>query len=213
MTTSKLLDALITELTRLPGIGMKSAERLAYHLLMTEKGEALALADAIRELKGKLRSCRRCHNIAAEELCEVCRDPKRETTLLCVVEQPRDLQVIEASGAYRGLYHVLGGSYAPLERRDEGSLTLRQLKSRIQKEGIEEVIIATNPDFEGDGTALVIAEFLKGESVQVSQIARGIPSGSHLENMNRSIIADSLSGRRVYRSPPPEDSGRESAES
>lgn len=199
--SNAVLENLIEELKRLPGVGPKTAERLAYHLLKVSAPEALALAAAIRRLKEELRQCRRCFNITEEELCEICSDSGRDATVVCVVEQPKDLQVIEASGSYRGLYHVLGGSFSPLENRGPESLTVEALRDRIGAEGIREVILATNPDLEGDGTALLVTEMLEGFDIDVSRIARGVPTGSQLEYMNQSIIRDAMTDRRSVRRP------------
>ncbi|MCA8962763.1 MAG: recombination protein RecR [Planctomycetes bacterium] len=199
MQFSGVLDHLIHELTRLPGIGAKTAERLAFHLLKAPKAEALALAEAIRRLKEELRQCQRCHNIADGEFCEICKDPARDHSIVCVVEHPKDVQVIEASGAFQGLYHVLGGSFSPLEDRGSDSMTIAHLVERIEVEGIQELILATNPDFEGDGTALLVSRAVENTSVRISRLARGVPTGGQLEYMNRSIISDALSGRQTYR--------------
>lgn len=199
--SNAVLENLIEELKRLPGVGPKTAERLAYHLLKVSAPEALALASAIRRLKEELRQCERCFNITEEEQCEICRDSGRDATVVCVVEQPKDLQVIEASGSYRGLYHVLGGSFSPLENRGPESLTVAALRDRIVAEGIREVILATNPDLEGDGTALLVTELLEDLDVDVSRIARGVPTGSQLEYMNQSIIRDAMTDRRSVRRP------------
>ncbi|MEM7262254.1 MAG: recombination mediator RecR [Planctomycetota bacterium] len=199
MQFSGVLEGLIRELTRLPGIGAKTAERLAFHLLKTPAPEALGLADAIRRLKEELQQCRRCHNIADGEFCGICSDPGRDATLVCVVESPKDVQVIEESGSYRGLYHVLGGSFAPLDGHGADSITLDHLIARVKEEGVTEVILGTNPDFEGDGTALVVDQGLAKTGVQVTRLARGVPTGGQLEYMNRSIISDALEGRRSYR--------------
>ncbi len=205
--SSPVLDQLITELTRLPGIGAKTAERLAHHLLKVSSEEALGLSEAIRRLKEELTQCERCHNIASGGLCDICADPSRDAGLICAVEQPRDVSAVEASGSFRGVYHVLGGTFSPMENRGPETLTLASLVDRVREGGVREVIVATNPDFEGDGTALLVSEALEGLSVEVSRLARGVPTGSHLEYMNKSIISDALEGRRRFRgdsSPEPE---------
>ena len=160
MSGASILETLIRELERLPGVGAKTAERLAYNLLKVPPPVAIALADAIRLLKEGVKECRRCHNIAEGELCVICADEARNQKVLCVVEQPKDLHAVEQSGCYRGLYHVLGGNFSPLEDRGADSLTIDHLVQRVQEEGVEEVVIATNPDFEGDGTAMVVMEGL-----------------------------------------------------
>lgn len=191
-----VLEKLVEQLEKLPGIGSKTAERLAYHLLKVKPAEALALADAIRRLKEAVRECARCHNITEQQLCSICADPRRDPSVICVVEQPKDLHAIESTGHYAGLYHVLGASYSPIEDRGAEALTLEHLRRRITEEGVQEVILATNPDFEGDGTALLVRQALAVSGVVVSRLARGLPSGSQIEYMNSSILSDALEGRR-----------------
>ena len=187
---------MIDQLARLPGIGRKSAERIAYHLLRVNKAEALALADAIRDVRENVRYCRSCYNLAESEQCTVCLDPKRDRSLLCVVEQPRDVMALEQSAAYRGLYHVLLGRIAPLEGIGPEQLTIEPLVERVRAGDIREVIMATNPTVEGDGTALHISNLLSGMPVQITRLARGITTGSILEYTNKEILADALSGRQ-----------------
>lgn len=194
----KILDNLIEELARLPGIGAKTAERLAYHLLKVPAEETLALAGAIGRLRESVRECSRCFNVTEQEICAICSDHGRDATLVCVVEQPKDVHAIEQAGGYRGLYHVLGGNFSPLQNRGADQLHLEALAGRVREEGIREVILATNPDFEGDGTALWVAETLAPLGVPVTRLARGVPTGSHLEYMNRNIIADALEGRTAF---------------
>lgn len=189
---------LIEEFARLPGIGKKSAERLAYHTLRVPKGEALALADAIRDVKENVRYCQTCYNLSEEEECDICRDSRRDASLLCVVEQPRDLMALEQSGTYRGMYHVLLGRIAPLEGMGPEQLTIDRLVERVQVGTIKEVIMATNPTLEGDGTALYISNVLQGFPVQITRLARGITSGSVLEFANKEILADAISGRQKF---------------
>jgi recombination protein RecR len=149
-------------------------------------------------VKSSIRNCRICSNITEKELCLICEDPGRDAAMVCVVEQPKDLFAIEKTGAYRGRYHVLLGSFAPLEGVTPEDLTIEALFQRIRTEGIREVILATNPNFEGDGTALYIAERLKGiEGLKVTRLARGIPSGSLLEHVSKTIVSDALEGRRA----------------
>lgn len=189
---------LIDELARLPGIGRKSAERLTYHLLRVPQAEAVALADAIRQVRENVRYCRQCYNLAEQETCPICRDPKRDGTLLCVVEQPRDLMSLEAAGTYRGLYHVLLGRIAPLEGMGPDQLTLEALVERVRTGHFREVIMATNPTVEGDGTALHISNLLADYPVEVTRLARGITTGSILEFTNKEILADALAGRQKF---------------
>lgn len=191
-SVSKIIDAL----ARLPGIGRKSAERLAYHLLRVPKSEALALADAIRNVRENVRYCSECYGLAEGELCSICRDPKRDRTLLCIVEQPRDLMSLEQSGAFKGIYHVLLGRISPLDNMGPDQLTLEPLVERVRKGEIREIILATNPTVEGDGTALYIANLLAEYPVTLTRLARGITSGSILEYTNKEILADALNGRQ-----------------
>lgn len=195
---SESVTRLIEELARLPGIGKKSAERLAYHLLRVPAKEATALADAIRAVKENVRYCSRCYNLAEEELCAICQDPSRDPSLLCVVEQPRDLIALEQAGRYRGRYHVLLGRIAPLEGIGPGDLTIDALLERLRHEPIKELIMATNPTLEGDGTALYITSRLGDSPVEVTRLARGITTGSVLEFANKEILADAIEGRQKF---------------
>jgi recombination protein RecR len=189
---------LINELAKMPGIGKKSAERLAYYILRVSRGEALALADAIRNVKQHVRYCRNCYHLAEEDECEICRDPRRDRELLCVVEQPRDLMALEEAGVYRGLYHVLLGRIAPLDGIGPEQLTIPALVDRVRGGTFREVVMATNPTIEGDGTALYISNLLAGLPVRVTRLARGITSGSMLEFANKEILADALTGRQAF---------------
>jgi recombination protein RecR len=190
--------ALVDEFAKLPGIGRKSAERLAYHVLRVHKTEALALADAIRNVKENVRYCRVCFNLAEQEECPICRDPRRDPTLLCVVEQPRDLIALEQPGTYNGLYHVLLGRIAPLEGIGPEQLTIDPLVERVRNGNFREIIMGTNPTLEGDGTALYISNALAGLPVEITRLARGITTGSVLEFANKEILADALSGRQKF---------------
>ena len=187
---------LIDEFAKLPGIGRKSAERLAYHVLRVSAAEALTLAEAIRSVKQNVRYCKTCYHLAEAEECEICRDAGRDRSLLCVVEQPRDLIQLESSGAYRGLYHVLLGRIAPLEGIGPEQLTIDALVERVRTGTVREVIMATNPTVEGDGTALHISNRLADFPVEITQLARGITTGSVLEFTNKEILADALAGRQ-----------------
>jgi recombination protein RecR len=199
---SETLDRLIAEFERLPGIGAKTAERLAFHVLRSGAEEAMGLARAIRDVKAKIRPCAECFNIAeGGGPCAVCADAGRDRGLVCVVEQPKDLLALERTARYRGLYHVLLGRLAPLEGAGPERLTVDALVERVRRGGVREVILATNPDLEGDGTALYVAERLKGLPVAVTRIAKGIPSGSSIEYANDAILSDALEGRRPV---PPE---------
>ncbi|HID74948.1 MAG TPA: recombination protein RecR [Planctomycetaceae bacterium] len=187
---------LINEFAKLPGIGKKTAERLTYHVLRVSRAEALALADAIRAVKENIRYCRTCYNLAEEEECSICRDPRRDRQTLCVVEQPRDLMALEQTGVYRGLYHVLLGRIAPLEGIGPEQLTIEALVRRVRQGQFKEVIMATNPTTEGDGTALHISSLLEELPVTVTRLARGITTGSVLEFANKEILADAIVGRQ-----------------
>ncbi len=189
---------LVDEFAKLPGIGKKSAERLAYHVLRIHQSEALALADAIRSVKDNVRYCRSCYNLTEQEECEICRDPKRDRTQLCVVEQPRDLIALEQPGTYQGLYHVLLGRIAPLDGVGPEQLTIESLVERVRQGGVREVIMATNPTLEGDGTAVYISSLLAGLPLEITRLARGITTGSVLEFANKEILADALAGRQKF---------------
>ncbi|HVR73624.1 MAG TPA: recombination mediator RecR [Planctomycetota bacterium] len=194
---ARVLKCLVEELEKLPGIGRRTAERLAYHVLRVPVEEAMRLAYAIRDVKKTLRHCRTCFHITEREECSICEDAGRDSSLICVVEEPKDVLAIEASGSYRGRYHVLLGAFAPLDGVVPSDLTIDPLLDRIRAGGVEEVIIATNPNFEGDGTALLLREKLRSfDSLRVTRIARGIPSGSHLEHVSRTIVSDAVEGRR-----------------
>ncbi|MEC8345140.1 MAG: recombination mediator RecR, partial [Planctomycetota bacterium] len=188
----------IEELSKLPGIGRKSAERLTYHLLRVPKEEAVALADAIRGVRENVRYCKTCFHLAEGELCEICLDPRREANRLCVVEQPRDLMALEQSGVYRGLYHVLLGRIAPLEGVGPDQLTIESLVQRVHEGEFTEVILATNPTTEGDGTSLYISNVLSEYDVEVTRLARGVTAGSVLEYTNKEILADAMTGRQRF---------------
>ncbi len=194
---TKTVQTLISELERLPGVGRKTAERLAYFILRSPADEALGLADAIRNVKKNVRHCRDCFNLTESDQCAICQDDSRERQTLCVVEQPKDLMAIEASGSFRGVYHVLLGAYAPLDGVEADALTVDALLRRLRGGEIREVILATNPTFEGEGTALFLHERLGGiRNVRVTRIARGVPSGARLEHVAKNIVADALDGRR-----------------
>jgi recombination protein RecR len=191
-----LLAQLIRELVRLPGIGHKTAQRLAFYLLKTEKDEAMRLADAIRAVKDGLAFCRQCRNIAEGDLCEFCRDPKRDRAKILVVEEPSTLYAIERSGGYRGLYHVLLGALSPLDGVGPADIRAQDLADRLKDGGIEEVILATNPTIEGEATAIYLTRLLKPYGVRVSRIAYGIPVGVDIEYADEVTLIKSLEGRR-----------------
>jgi recombination protein RecR len=189
---------LIDEFAKLPGIGKKSAERLAYHVLRVHASEALALAEAIRQVKENVRYCRTCYNLSEQEECSICRDAGRQRETLCVVEQPRDLICLEQTGVYRGLYHVLLGRISPLEGIGPDRLTIDALLARVRGGGFRELIMATNPTTEGDGTALYISNLLSGVPLRITRLARGVTPGSVLEYANKEILSDALSGRQAF---------------
>lgn len=189
---------LVDQLARLPGIGRKTAERLANHLLTVSSSEALQLADAIREVKQSVRRCEKCANLTDQELCSLCRDPRRDPGVVCIVEQPRDVTSLEASGVYQGTYHVLCGRISPLEGVGPEDLTIDLLMRRVRDDAVREVIMATNPTLEGDGTALFIANLLQDRPIKITRLARGIPTGSVLEFANKEMLADALQGRQAF---------------
>lgn len=187
---------LLEELTKLPGIGPKSAERIAHFLLAGDRKVAVLLAEALRDVVEKVRPCSECFNLTEGTLCPICRDPRRDAGLICVVESPRDVTLFERVGSFRGLYHVLGGRLAPLDGVGPDRLTLNALVQRVRKGGVREVILATSPTLEGDGTALYANNLLASSGVQVTKLARGLPSGSSLELANPQMLADAMDGRR-----------------
>jgi len=197
-TISQSVTELIDEFAKLPGIGKKSAERMTYHVLRMHRSEALAIADAIRNVKENVRYCRICYNLAEEEKCAICADPRREQSILCAVEQPRDLMALEQAGTYRGLYHVLLGRIAPLEGINPDQLTIDALVERVRTGSFQELIMATNPTVEGDGTALHIANLLAEFPIRITRLARGITTGSVLEFANKEILADAIAGRQEF---------------
>lgn len=199
-STSNPVDRLIRELGRLPGIGAKSAERLAHHLLKCRPEDALALAEAIRDARDRIRHCQVCFHLteADQPLCVVCRDPKRDHSTLCVVEQPRDLLALERAGTYPGVYHVLLGRLAPLQGMGPDQLTLDALVSRVRGGEVREVILATNPTLEGDGTAMLVASRLSGAGITLTRLARGLASGGSLEFANKEMLADAFFGRQSF---------------
>ena len=190
------VQALIDELGRLPGIGPKSAQRLAFHLLKTSGDEARRLADAIIDAKAKVRFCARCFNVADAELCPICADDRREAGVLCVVEESRDIVAIERTGEYRGRYHVLLGAINPLEGVGPEHLKVRELLVRLEPEQITEVIVCTNPNTEGEVTAMYLARLLKPLGVRITRIASGLPVGGDLEYADELTLGRALEGRR-----------------
>lgn len=193
-----VMGGLLTELVKLPGIGPKSAERIAHFLLGGDRRHAVGLADALRAAAAAIRPCRECYNLADRDLCPVCADPRRDAGVVCVVETPRDVGSFERVGSYRGVYHVLGGRLAPLDGTGPDALTFGPLVTRVRRGGVREVILATSPTLEGDGTALFASNLLAGTGVAVTRLARGLPSGASLELANAQMLADALDGRRSF---------------
>ncbi len=187
---------LLEELERLPGIGPKSAQRVAYHLLKTDEDSAIRLASAITEVKRLIHFCPRCHNFAEGDLCDVCADPERNASALCVVEEPRDVIAIERTGEFRGYYHVLQGVISPMDGIGPDQLRVRELVERVAAGGIEEVVVATNPNVEGETTALYVARLLKPLGARVTRIALGLPVGGDLEFADEVTLGKALEARR-----------------
>lgn len=192
------IQNLMNELARLPGIGMRSAERIAFHLLKQNPEDALRLADAIRDVKTRIKHCSICYNLTEQDPCNICADPSRDQGVVCLVEQPKDLLALETTGLYRGVYHVLLGRISPLEDMDPGDLTIEPLMARLASGTVREVIMGTNPTMEGDGTALYIQSLIGGRfpNIQLTRLARGLPAGSSIEYANKNILADAISGRQ-----------------
>jgi recombination protein RecR len=189
---------LIDQFSKLPGIGRKSAERLTHYILSCRESEALSFAEAIRKVKSSVKPCSQCFNLTENELCAICSDARRDQHQVCVVEQPRDVTALEASGVFRGLYHVLQGRLAPLEGIGPENLTINALVRRVRNGGVTEIVMATNPTLEGDGTALFISNLLEDDKVSITRLARGIASGSVLEFANKEMLADALRGRQQF---------------
>jgi recombination protein RecR len=191
------IDDLTSELARLPGIGRKTALRLTYHLLKQPPEQSRRLADALQTLSDKVRPCSRCFNLTEEALCVICRDPRRDAALICVVEDAADIGAIERAGEYRGQFHVLGGRLSPLDGVTPDDLTIPQLLRRVEEGGVREVILATNPSLEGEATALYVQRQLASFGLAVTRIARGLPVGGDLEYADGVTIAQALSARRA----------------
>ncbi len=191
-----VVQTLIDELGRLPGIGPKSAQRLAFHLLKVSSEDARRLADAILEAKAKVRFCERCFNVADAELCQICRDDRRDSGVICVVEESRDIVAIERTGEFRGRYHVLLGAINPLEGVGPEQLKIRELLTRLDPESVSEVIVCTNPNTEGEVTAMYLARLLKPLGVRITRIASGLPVGGDLEYADELTLGRAIEGRR-----------------
>jgi recombination protein RecR len=190
------VERLITELSKLPSIGPKSAQRIAFHIVRGRPDDARALADALREVKERIRPCRRCFNLTEGEECEICTDVRRDASVICAVEDPYDIGPIERTGEYRGLYHVLGGALSPLDGIEPEDLRIAELVERVEKEGTKEIVIATNPNTTGEATALFIAQELKDTPVKVTALASGLPVGGDLEYADEVTLGRAFAGRR-----------------
>ena len=192
---SPAVENLVAQLTKLPGIGRRTAQRLAFHLLSARPEDALELARAIEDIKTRVRFCRECGNLTEEELCNVCSDARRDRSLICVVEQPVDVVSLERTQEYRGLYHVLGGALSPLDGVEPSDLRIGGLLARIERGGVEEVVLATNPTMTGEATAAYIADRLRGKA-RVTRLASGLPVGGDLEYADEVTLGRALAGRR-----------------
>jgi recombination protein RecR len=192
---SPSVENLVAQLSRLPGVGSRTAQRLAFHLLQRPKDEALALAQAIEEVKERVRFCRECGNLTEDETCAICLDPRRDHALICVVEQPVDLVSLERTHEYRGLYHVLGGALSPLDGVEPEHLRVDELIGRVERNGVAEVVLATNPNMTGEATAAYLADRLRGR-VRVTRLASGLPVGGDLEYADEVTLGRALAGRR-----------------
>jgi len=190
------VQRLVDELARLPGIGRKSAQRLAFYLLNADETDAVRLADAITSMRREVRLCSRCYNVTAEEECSICRDLRRDTAVVCVVERAQDIPVIERTGEFNGRYHVLGGAISPIEGIGPDQLRAKELLDRVGAENVTEVIVAANPTLEGDATAMFLARLLKPLGVTVTRLASGLPVGGDLDYADEITLGRALSGRR-----------------
>ncbi len=193
---SPAVENLVTQLTKLPGIGRRTAQRLAFHILSTRPEDALELAHAIEDVKSRVRFCRECGNLTEEELCSICADARRDRTLICVVEQPVDVVSVERTGEYQGLYHVLGGALSPLDGVEPADLRIDDLFARVERNGVAEVVLATNPTMTGEATAAYLADRLRAK-VQVTRLASGLPVGGDLEYADEVTLGRALAGRRA----------------
>jgi recombination protein RecR len=192
---SPSVENLVAQLTRLPGVGTRTAQRLAFHLLQRPKEEALALAHAIEDVKERVRFCRECGNLTEDELCGICSDARRDTSIVCVVEQPADLLSLERTHEYRGLYHVLGGALSPIDGVEPEHLRIDELVRRVERNGVDEVVLAMNPNMTGEATAAYLADRLRSR-VKVTRLASGLPVGGDLEYADEVTLGRALAGRR-----------------
>jgi recombination protein RecR len=192
---SPSVENLVAQLTRLPGIGARTAQRLTFHILQRPSEEVLALSAALADVKERVRFCTQCGNLTEEDLCAICVDTRRDRTMICVVEQPVDLVSLERTHEFRGLYHVLGGALSPLDGVEPGNLRIDELLQRVAADGVEEVVLATNPNMTGEATAAFLADRLRGR-VRVTRLASGLPVGGDLEYADEVTLGRALSGRR-----------------
>jgi recombination protein RecR len=190
------LNRLIEEFGKLPGVGPKTAERLAFYILKAKPAEAMALAEAIRNVKTKIKRCEICSNLSEQKICQICSDPRRDKDIICVVEQPKDVIALEKTGACKWVYHVLGGHIAPLEGIEPEHLTINKLVARVKSGQVKEVVMATNPNMAGDGTTLYISSLLKDAGVKITRLARGLPTGSTIEYASGKMLTDAIIGRQ-----------------
>jgi len=193
---TETLNRLIEEFEKLPGVGPKTAERLAFYILKAKPDEAMALAKAIGDVKTKIKRCKVCYNLSEKAICQICSDNRRDKNVICVVEQPKDVIALEKTGACKWVYHVLGGHIAPLEGIEPSDLTIDKLVERVRSGDIKEVIMATNPNIAGDGTALYISSLLKDTGVKITRLARGLATGSTIEYASGKMLTDAIIGRQ-----------------
>ena len=195
-TYARPVERLITELSKLPSIGPKSAQRIAFHVVRGRKDDAFGLAEALREVKERIKPCRRCFNLTEEEECDICRDTRRDEAVICAVEDPYDIGSIERTGEYRGLYHVLGGALSPLDGIEPEDLNIAELIERVRREETKEIVVATNPNTTGEATAMFIAQEVKDLPVRVTALASGLPVGGDLEYADEVTLGRAFAGRR-----------------
>lgn len=190
------LSRLIEEFGKLPGVGPKTAERLAFYILKAEPAEAMALANAIKDVKTKIKRCEICYNWSEQQVCQICSDARRDKSVICVVEQPKDVIALEKTGACKWVYHVLGGHIAPLDGIEPEDLTIDKLVQRVRSGGVTEIVMATNPNLAGDGTTLYISSLIKSTGVKITRLARGLATGSTIEYASGKMLADAIIGRQ-----------------
>ncbi|HOK94614.1 MAG TPA: recombination mediator RecR [Anaerohalosphaeraceae bacterium] len=195
---TKTLNELVEQFAKLPGIGPKTAERLAFHILKSSTDEAMALSQAISNVKSRIQQCQICYNLAESEICGICSDSRRDKSVICVVEQPKDVISLEKTGLCKWVYHVLNGHIAPLEGIEPEDLTIEALLNRVRQGSVKEVIMATNPNLEGDGTSLYIHSLLRPFGIKITKLARGLPAGSTIEFSSGSILTDAILNRSEF---------------